>query len=113
MRRRRGGARLGVRIGKALAVGLILVWSLAPMLLIVSSSFKPAREIFAMPPVLLFRPTVGHYVALWRHWPAFFSALLNSVVITALATLLAVIASAMAGYAYSRFRGTWLGASAF
>jgi multiple sugar transport system permease protein len=109
--RRKG--RLGVRIGKALAVALILAWSLAPMLLIVSSSFKPARDIFAVPPALLFHPTVEHYFALWQHWPTFFSALGNSLLITALATVLAVVASAMAGYAYSRFRSAWLSASAF
>lgn len=109
--RRKG--RVGVRIGKALAVALILAWSLAPMLLIVSSSFKPARDIFAVPPALLFHPTVEHYFALWQHWPTFFSALGNSLLITALATVLAVVASAMAGYAYSRFRSAWLSASAF
>ena len=99
--------------GKALAVVLILVWSLAPIALIVSASFKPERDIFAVPPRLLFDPTVAHYIALWKRWPDFFTALGNSLIVTVLATVFAVAASALAGYAYSRFRGVWLSASAF
>jgi multiple sugar transport system permease protein len=56
---------------------------------------------------------VAHYAALWRRWPEFFTALFNSLIVTVLATLVAVVASALAGYAYSRFRATWLSASAF
>jgi multiple sugar transport system permease protein len=81
--------------------------------LILSSSFKPERDIFAFPPRLLFTPTTAHYAALWARWPDFFAALGNSLLITAMATLLAVTASLTAGYAYSRFRGRWLAASAF
>lgn len=86
----------------------ILVWSLAPILLIVSSSLKPESEIFAVPPSLFFAPTFEHYMALWRRWPDFFRALGNSAIITALATVIAVFASLLAGYAYSRFRSRWL-----
>jgi multiple sugar transport system permease protein len=99
--------------GRGVAVGLILVWSLAPIVLIVSASFKPQRDIFAVPPRLLFEPTLEHYAGLWQRWPEFFTALLNSLIVTALATLLAVAASVCAGYAYSRFRGRWLALSAF
>ena len=53
-----------------------------------------------------------HYAALWARWPEFFQALGNSLVITVLATLLAVAASLCSGYAYSRFRSRWIDASA-
>ncbi|MCC7280808.1 MAG: carbohydrate ABC transporter permease, partial [Acetobacteraceae bacterium] len=94
MRRR---SRLPARLGKALAVALILVWSLAPIVLIVSASFKPERDIFAVPPKLLFEPTITNYLALWRRWPDFFTALGNSLIVTTLGTLIAVAASALAG----------------
>ncbi len=110
MRRAR---RLPLALLKGVAVALILVWSLAPILLIVSASLKPERDIFAFPPTLAFSPTFEHYAGLWERWPAFFHGLLNSAVITALATLLAVGASLLSGYAYARFRARWLGASAF
>ena len=97
---------------KAGAVALILVWSLAPIALIVTSSLKPDREIFAFPPQLSFHPTLAHYATLWARWPDFFTALGNSLIITTLATVLAVAASLSSGYAYSRFRGRWIEASA-
>lgn len=97
---------------KAIAVALIVLWSLVPIMLIVTSSFKPARDIFAVPPRLLFSPTLAHYGTLWERWPDFFRALGNSLVITALATVLAVTASLLCGYALSRFQGRGLDASA-
>ncbi|WP_426959197.1 carbohydrate ABC transporter permease [Muricoccus radiodurans] len=109
--RRTGPRRWLIGALKALAVAAILVWSLAPILLIVSSSLKPERDIFAVPPSLTFRPTLEHYAALWARWPEFFHALGNSAVIAALATVIAVFASLLAGYAYSRFPSRWVNAS--
>ncbi len=104
--------RLFIRLGKAVAVALILLWSLAPIALILSSSIKPEREIFAFPPSITFTPTFVHYEALWERWPDFFHALVNSLIVTVLATVLAVAASLCSGYAYSRFRGHWIDSSA-
>ena len=44
--------RMLPRLLKGVAVAAILVWSLAPIALILSSSFKPERDIFAFPPTL-------------------------------------------------------------
>ena len=57
--------RVAVGAGKAVAVALILVWSLVPIAFIVVSSFKPERDIFAVPPRFAFAPTLQHYVDLW------------------------------------------------
>lgn len=97
---------------KAVAVVLVLVWSLAPIGLILSSSLKPARYIFAVPPRLLFSPTGAHYAALLARWPDFFRAMGNSLIITALATVAAVLCSLLCGYAMSRYRGRLLDGSA-
>jgi multiple sugar transport system permease protein len=48
--------RAAVRIGKALAVALILAWSLVPIVFILVSAFKPSADIFAVPPRLTFAP---------------------------------------------------------
>lgn len=98
---------------KSAALFLVLAWSLVPIILIVISSFKADKDIFAAPPQLLFAPTFDNYVALWVRWGDFFHALLNSAIITVGATLLAVLSSALAGYAYSRFRHPALAGSAF
>jgi multiple sugar transport system permease protein len=95
---------IAVGTGKALALALILAWSLAPIAFMVLASFKPGQEIFAVPPRWSFTPTWHHYVELWMRWGGFFRGLFNSFVITAGATLLVVAASTMAGFAYSRTR---------
>ncbi|WP_376088884.1 carbohydrate ABC transporter permease [Roseomonas sp. CCTCC AB2023176] len=102
-----------IALGKAVAVVLILAWSLGPILLIVTSALKPEREIFAVPPTLVFTPTLEHFTALWARWPDFFRALGNSAIVTALATILGVFASLLAGYCYSRFPSRWVNASGF
>jgi multiple sugar transport system permease protein len=102
---------LPVKAGKALAVIAILLWSLFPIAFIVMSSLKPGQEIFAVPPKYLFTPTFEHYVSLWNRWGVFFSGLLNSTIITAGATAIAIVASTCAGYIYSRNSGRFLNAS--
>src|SRR5262245_19419246 len=98
---------------RLLALAAIVVWSLFPIALVVMASFKPAIEIFAVPPKLLFTPTFANYVELASRWPEFFTALLNSVIVTAGATLLTVAASALAGWVLARQRGPGVTASAF
>ena len=89
---------------KALVVALVLCWSLAPIVFMVMSSVKPGQDIFAVPPHWSFVPTGQHYVALWTKWQPFFRGLVNSLIITIGATMLVIIASTMAGFAYSRTR---------
>lgn len=98
---------------KALAICAVLVWSLLPITLIALSSFKADKDIFAAPPRLWFEPTLNNYIGLWTRWGDFFVGLTNSLIITVGATVLAVVTSAMAGYAYSRFRHPALAGSAF
>ncbi|CAN7689722.1 carbohydrate ABC transporter permease [Neorhizobium tomejilense] len=103
--------RVLIKSCKTLAVILMLVWSLFPIVFIMTSSFKPGREIFAAPPQWLFQPTFEHYVKLWDRWGAFFVGLLNSTIVTIGAATLAVIASTCAGYVYSRHSNRFLDAS--
>lgn len=103
--------RLIVGCGKAVAVAALLLWSLFPIAFIVMSSLKPGQEIFAVPPAYVFTPTLEHYASLWSRWGVFFDGLLNSTIITAGATALAVVASTCAGYVYSRNAGRFLNAS--
>ena len=81
------------------------------MLLI--SAFKLPTEIFEFPPRLLFRPTLGNFVALGARWPEFFRALANSLIITTGATFLTIVISFLGGYGYSRYRSRVLTLSAF
>ncbi len=99
--------------GKAILIGLIVVWSIFPVAYVVLNSFKFQRDIFAFPPSAFFTPTLDNYADLLSKYPDFFGFVANSLFIAALATLLSVFAAACAGYVYSRFRSTALSASAF
>jgi multiple sugar transport system permease protein len=105
--------RLHIRLLRGLAFAAVAVWSLFPIALVVSASFKPARDIFVYPPRWLFTPTLENYAGLWLRWPEFFGNLVNSLIVTLAATALATAASGLAGYVYSRYRSRLLTASAF
>lgn len=110
---KRGMARGLWHGGKLLLIALVVLWSLAPIALVVSASFKPAKIIFDIPPQWLFTPTLENYAQLWREWPEFFRCLKNSLIVTIGATLLTLLAASLAGYVYARGQGRGLAASAF
>lgn len=95
------------------AILLALAWSVGPILLVVTASFKEPREIFATPPSLFFAPTLDNYRALWDGHPAFFRGLWSSLIVTAGATIVTLVASCAAGYVYARHHGRLLQGSAF
>lgn len=109
MRRPRAGER-ALRLS---AAAFAVVWSVFPIALVVMSSFRPQRDIFAIPPTLIFSPTLDNYERLLREWPAFLPNMLNSVMITAGATIVTVSFATLAGYVYARFSGRMLALSAF
>src|SRR5688500_10690627 len=75
------------------------------------SSLKTGQGPSAVPQADVYAPTFEHYASLWSRWGVFFKGLLNSTVITAGATALAVVASTCAGYVYSRTSSRFLDAS--
>jgi len=94
-------------------IALAVLWSGFPVFLVVLSSFKPPREIFAVPPAFIFTPTLQNYASLWEEWPSFFGNLLNSLIVTLGATILTIVVSTLAAYVYSRYRSKLLTVSAF
>ena len=100
-------------LGKAIAVALVLVWSIGPIALIVIAAFTHEREIFAVGPSAGWRPTLENFAGLWARWGDFFTGLRNSFIVTAGATVLAVLVSTLAGFGYSRWRSRFLSGSVF
>jgi multiple sugar transport system permease protein len=85
-----------------------------PIFWIVMNSFKEAADINAYPPVFRFDPTLENYKVLFDIADAeassygtlkveFFKPVINSVIISAGAVLLSLIAGVPAGYALARF----------
>jgi multiple sugar transport system permease protein len=105
-------------IGTWLGFLAILVWCLLPVAWIISLSFKSLAETTSGSPQFLPKdPTVANYQELWD-WPFvgeeatgaaadFQKALLNSIGISLIATLLSVILATLAAYAIARleFKG--------
>jgi len=105
--------KAGRRAIRAALIVLALVWSGFPIALVVLSSFKPASEIFAVPPSFVFTPTLDNYAVLWREHGACSRALGSSVVVALGTTLVAIAASTLAGYVYARYRSRFLSSTAF
>jgi multiple sugar transport system permease protein len=101
------------KLGRLALAALAVIWSGFPILLVVSASFKPPRDIFAIPPTLVFVPTLENYARLAEAWPGFFANMLNSLIITAGGTLVTTLCAFLAGYVYSRFASRLLTLSAF
>ncbi|MEM7042520.1 MAG: carbohydrate ABC transporter permease [Pseudomonadota bacterium] len=82
-----------------LVLALVLI-ILFPFLWLLMMSFKTDSDIFAWPPVLLFSPTIDHYLALWQgNFPKSFA---NSAIASIVSTALAMIAGVPGAYALSR-----------
>jgi multiple sugar transport system permease protein len=94
------------RILRGIVLLLMLIWSVGPILFIVSSSFKKQIDIFVYPPKVIFTPTINNYLNLASQWQGFFHAMGNSLIVAVGSTILAGIVSFLAGYAYSRYRSS-------
>lgn len=108
-----------LHVGRAVAIVLIVAWSVSPILVGVSTSLSTPAEVTQVPTRWLpENPTTGAYSALLSDTevpgpssggtasdPADFrKALLNSLVLTTLATAAILCVSVLAGYAFSRLR---------
>lgn len=83
--------------------GVALVF-FAPVAWIILSAFKTRSDILAVPPKLVFTPTLDNFANLFAGNASFTSQLLNSVVMSLSAVVIAVVVSFLAAYCFSRFR---------
>lgn len=85
-----------------------LLWLVAliffsPVAWIALSSFKTRADLLAVPPKLIFQPTLANYVELLNR-PSFLEQLGNSVLISISAVVIAVVVSFLASFCFSRFQ---------
>lgn len=86
------------------ALVLFALIGMVPFLWALATSVKAPVDAFAMPPVLLFRPTFDAYFQLVQDGQ-FADYLLNSVIVTAGVVVLSTIAGCLAGYGVARYSG--------
>lgn len=111
---------VGQQIGFWLLLGLVFVVAMFPLFWIVTSSFKSRADVISSTPTyipwLQYQPTLENYRAIFvspigeggpstatQNVSEFRNRLLNSVVITSISTLLAVIIGTLTAYAISRY----------
>jgi multiple sugar transport system permease protein len=79
---------------------LLVVLIMFPFAWLLQMSFKTDQDIFAVPPKLLFQPTLDNYLALWDS--DFRRSFANSAIASGVSTLLAMLVGVPGAYALSR-----------
>lgn len=93
-------ARLS-RLGERAFVLVMAAFFLAPFLWLAATAWKPSRDIFAIPPTLLFTPTLEQFETIFRLFDVG-SLLRSSLLIAAGSILLSLLLGVPAGYALAR-----------
>ena len=90
------------------ALALFLLWTVVPILLVLTNAFKTPLEIKKIPPVLFFKPTMTNFVKAFSvgDFGLYFK---NSFVIALITTLISVVGGAMGGYGLSLTGGAGAG----
>ena len=87
-----------------LALGIGSLWALFPFLWMISTSLKSDSQVLVYPPAWLPSPTVwGNYQAVLKLVP-FWQFLVNTIVVAVTVTILELITSSFAAYAFARLR---------
>jgi multiple sugar transport system permease protein len=91
---------LGLALRRAAIIAVLAV-ALAPVVWLFSIAYKPASDIFASPPELLFTPTSANFESVFRFFNLW-ALLKSSLVISLGSTVLSLLIGAPAGYALAR-----------
>jgi len=97
------------RVGRwldAAQLAVIVVVLVAPVAWMVLSAFKPRNEVAALPPRLIFAPTLENFVELFRRTD-FLENTLNSLIVSGGSTLLGLVLAFPAAFAMSWHRMSW------
>ena len=93
-------------ITKVILYGFLIVLSvfmMVPFVWMVSTSFKPADEIFAMPPILVSRNmTLAGYQYIWED--GVLRVMGNTLLVSAASTALSLFFCTLGGYGFAKFR---------
>lgn len=100
---KRRGAAPAVRGGTAVVVWGYALISLAPLVLMVTSSFRTSQDLLRSPVGLPIPATFDSYIKAWTQ-ASFGSYFANSVIVTVAAVLLSTLVSLPAAYALARWR---------
>jgi multiple sugar transport system permease protein len=89
------------KAGFVIALGALLVFTLFPLLWILLTSFKNQRDLFAMPPLFAFQPTLEHWQKVLVE-SDFLTYYRNSLVIALSTSVIVLVVATMAAYNLAR-----------
>ena len=94
--------RVGSRTVIWIVTILLLLFFLAPLLWLISTSFKNYIDAFAIPPKIFFKPTLENYQKVFGN-ADFFSFIRNSIICSVVPTLVGLILGVPCAYAIAVF----------
>lgn len=94
------------KLGFALIVAGLVVYTLAPFAWLVISSLKPEHELNSVPPVLPQSPTLQNYAQVFAVLP-FARFFLNSTLVAGITTLFCLAIGTLGAYALARMQFWW------
>jgi len=86
-----------------MAILLLALFCTAPLVWQLITSLKPDPELTRIPPLLPVQPTFSHYSALF-HDPTFLRIIMNSAIVAASTTILALAAGSLCAFALAKLR---------
>jgi len=98
---RAGSSRVGPVISQIL-LSLVALLFLVPIIWMVLSALKPSAEVFTVPPTLFGSEIMfSNFAEAWNYLP-FGRFILNTLFVAGIGTLITLVASTTAGYAFAR-----------
>ncbi len=91
------------RLWKNILLIVALIFVCFPIVWAVTASFKTRLDMFSIPPILLFKPTLTHYREIITS-RAIFKHIANSTIIAVFSTLFSVSFGSMTAYSLARFK---------
>ncbi len=91
------------RILRAAALAALLFWTLAPVYIVLSNSFRRTLDIKKMPPELVFKPILLHFQRLLE-LDDFLKYFINSIVISLSVTIITLGLGTLAAYGMKLFK---------
>lgn len=87
-------------------LALFLLWTIIPVYIVVTNSFKPTLQIKEIPPVFFFQPTLTHYEKVLGGGE-FGSYFVNSLIIASITTVISVLGGALGAYGLTLSQSRW------
>ena len=97
------GRRTWREMVRFVLIVLAVVWSLGPLYLMYTASFKNDADLYRLPPALVFTPTLDNYAKLLDTTP-FLQYLWNTLLVATSTTVLALVFGSLSAYSFTRFR---------